>query len=53
MSFYDWHPIGQALDPREAAAIDEALTRLEQASDGKQDGRQDGSLRDRERAPES
>ena len=48
-AFYQVRFGGQALDPREAAAVDEALTRLEQASDG----RQDGSLRDREWTLES
>jgi len=52
-AFYQVRFGGQALAPREAAAVDEALTRLEQASDGRQDGRQDGSLRDREGPPES
>jgi len=48
-AFYQVRFGGQALDPREVAAVDEALTRLEQASDG----RQDGSLRDREWTLES
>jgi len=48
-AFYQVRFGGQVLQPHEAAAVEEALTRLEQASNG----RQDGSLAGRPRRPEA